>query len=339
MGRPNFLANFLPVDGVDGADALDLYAGLVLVELRALKVALARGGLAVGGDLLVVFDLRLVLLDERMLGRHDHVGRAKERVRPRGENAQFVAGGEGEIHFRALGAADPVALLHLDLFDEVHVVQAVEQFLRVVGDAQHPLGFHLAHHFAAAALAAPAHDFLVGQAHLAGGAPVDGHLHLVGQAVLKEFQKDPLRPLVVLGVGGGNFPVVVEGKADALQLRAETGDVLFRDDGGMDLVLDGVVLRRQAKGVVADGEEHVVALHAALAGDDVHGRVGARMAHVQARARGVGELDQGIELGLFMRFFRGEGVGVLPVLLPLLFHGVRGIGGYVLHLRRSSFPK
>ena len=63
------------------------------------------------------------------------------------------------------------------------------------------------------------------------------------------------------------------------------------------------------------------------------------MAHVQARARGVGELDQGIELGLFMRFFRGEGVGVLPVLLPLLFHGVRGIGGYVLHLRRSSFSK
>ena len=274
-----------------------------------------------------------------MLGRHDHVGRAKERVRPRGENAQFVAGGEGEIHFRALGAADPVALLHLDLFDEVHVVQAVEQFLRVVGDAQHPLGFHLAHHFAAAALAAPAHDFLVGQAHLAGGAPVDGHLHLVGQAVLKELQKDPLRPLVVFGVGGGNLPVVVEGKADALELRAEAGDVLFRDDGGVDLVLDGVVLRRQAKGVVADGEEHVVALHAALAGDDVHGRVGARMAHVQARARGVGELDQGIELGLFMRFFRGEGVGVLPVLLPLLFHGVRGIGGYVLHLRRSSFPK
>ena len=61
------------------------------------------------------------------------------------------------------------------------------------------------------------------------------------------------------------------------------------------------------------------------------------MANVQARARGIGELDQGIELGLFMRFFRGEGVGVLPVLLPLFFHGVRGIGGYVLHLRRSFF--
>ena len=137
--------------------------------------------------------------------------------------------------------------------------------------------------------------------------------------MLKELQKDPLRPLVVLGVGGGDLPVVVEGKADALELRAEAGDVLFRDDGGVDPVLDGVVLRRQAKGVVADGEKHVVALHAALAGDDVHGRVGARMAHVQARARGVGELDQGVELGLFMRFFRGEGVGVLPVLLPLLF--------------------
>ena len=331
--------DFLAVDGVHGADALDFHAGLVLVQLRALKVALAGGGVAVGGDFLVVFDLRLVLFEQRVLRRHDHVGRAKERVRTGGEDAQFVAGREGEVYLRALGTANPVALLHLDLFDEIHIVEAVEQLLGIVRDAQHPLGLDLAHHLAAAALTMAADHFFIGQTDLAGGTPVDGHLHFVSQALFKQLQENPLRPLVVFGIGGGNLAVVIKGETKALKLGAEAGDVLLGDDGGVDFVFNGVVFRRQAESVVADGEKHVVALHAALAGDDVHSRVGARMAHVQARARGVGELNQRVKLGLVVRFFGGKGVGILPVFLPLLFHGVGGIDGNILHVRRSSCPK
>ncbi len=38
----------------------------------------------------------------------------------------------------------------------------------------------------------------------------------------------------------------------------------------MHLVLDGIILRRQTECVPADGEKHVIPLHAALAGNDVH---------------------------------------------------------------------
>ena len=38
------------------------------------------------------------------------------------------------------------------------------------------------------------------------------------------------------------------------------------DDGGVDVVLDGVVLRGQAEGIKADGEQHVVAVHPASCG-------------------------------------------------------------------------
>ena len=55
-------------------------------------------------------------------------------------------------------------------------------------------------------------------------------------------------------------------------MAAERGDVVLRHDGRMDVVLDGVVLRRQAEGIVAHGEQHVLALHAVLARDDIHGR-------------------------------------------------------------------
>ena len=74
------------------------------------------------------------------------------------------------------------------------------------------------------------------------------------------------------------------------QLLAEVRNVLLRHDAGMHVVLDGVVLGRQTKRVVADGIKHVVALHAALARNHIHGGVAARMTHVQACAAGIREL-------------------------------------------------
>ena len=324
--------DFLAVDGVDGADAVDLNAGLVLGKLGALEVALLGGLVAVGGDGGVVGDLILVLLDEGMFGADDHVGRAKERIGPGGKHAQLlVLAGELEVHLRALAAADPVALLGLDRVDEIDMVQAVQQLLRILGDAQHPLALDPPHHLAAAALAHAAHDLFVGQAALAAGAPVDGHLGLVSQAVFQKFQENPLGPLVVGGVGGIDLAGVVEAEAQALKLLAEVIDVLFGDHGGMDLVLDGEILRGQAKGIITDGVKDVVALHAALAGDDVQRRVGTRMAHMQAISAGVGELDQAIVFGLAAVKLGIEHAAVQPTLLPFLFNLFGVVRGTLLH--------
>ena len=336
IGNPH--GNLPAVDGVDGPDALNLHAGLVLVQFRAFEVAFAGGLGPIGSDFVVIGDEVLMLFQQRMLRRHDHIGGAEEGVRPGGEDAQLVAGGEGEIHFRALAAADPVALLHLDPLDEVHGVQTVQQLLGVGGDAQHPLGLDLADHLAAAAFALAAHHFFVGQADLAAGAPVDGHFLLIGQARLEQLQENPLGPLVILLVRGGNFPVVIEGEAQALELRAEAGDVVVGHLGGVNVIFDGEVLRGQAEGVVADGEQHVIALHAALTGDDVHGRIGAGMAHVQARARGIGELDEGIELGLLVGFFGGKRMVLFPVCLPAGLDLLRVVDRNVLH-KSCSFAK
>ena len=60
---------------------------------------------------------------------------------------------------------------------------------------------------------------------LAGGAPVHVHLFLVGKPRLKQLQEDPLGPLVVLRVGGGDLPAPVEGDAQGLDLLFEPGDV------------------------------------------------------------------------------------------------------------------
>ena len=113
----------------------------------------------------------------------------------------------------------------------------------------------------------------------------------------------------------------------------------LRHHGGVDVVVDGVVLRGQAEGVPADGEEHVVALHAALAGDDVHRGVAARMADVQPCAGGIGELDQAVKLGLVGRIGRLKRALLLPDFLPFRLDGRRIVGGEFsfLHIENSLY--
>ena len=106
-----------------------------------------------------------------------------------------------------------------------------------------------------------------------------------------------------------------------MQLAGKVLDVIVGHLGGVDVVLDGVVLRGQAEGVIAHGEEHIVAVHAALAGHHIHGGVGAGVAHVQALPGGVGELHQGVKFGFVAVIFAAEGLFFCPFFLPLRLNG------------------
>ena len=258
-----------------------------------------------------------------MLRGEDHVGRAEEGVGAGGVDHQIIALGGVKGHLCAGGAADPVLLLGLHALDEVHLVQVVDETLGILGDLQHPLALFLPDDFRAAALADAVDHFLVGQHALAGGAPVHGHRGLVGQALLEQLEEDPLGPLVVAGVGGVHDAVPVEGIAQHLQLLGEVGDVVVGDLGGVDVVLDGVVLGGQAEGVIAHGEEDVVALHPALPGHHVHGGVGPGVAHVQALAGGIGELYQSVVLGLGVAGNGMVAAGLCPAVLPFAFDAVK----------------
>ena len=263
-----------------------------------------------------------------MLGGHDHVGGTEQGVRPGGVNLHRLSRRGLEGHLRAGGTANPVDLLRPHPLGVVHQIQIVDQPLGILGDFQHPLALDLADNLAAAPLAHAADHFFVGQHAFAGGAPVDRHFLFIGQPLLKQLEKDPLGPFVIVGIGGVDFPRPVEGQAQRLQLALEAGHIVFGHDFGMNVVFDGKVLRRQAEGVPAHGIQHVVSLQAALAGHHVQGGVGAGMTHVEPLAGGIGELNQGVELRLGRVFRSGEGVLLLPNRLPFLFNR----GGCVPHV-------
>ena len=90
-------------------------------------------------------------------------------------------------------------------------------------------------------------------------------------------------------------------------------------------MLNGSVLSGQAKGVKADGVQHIVAAHAGLTGHGIADGIVARVAHVQV-ARRIREHLEHVLLGLAGVGVDGKEVGVLPGLHPLGLNGLRVVG-------------
>ena len=100
----------------------------------------------------------------------------------------------------------------------------------------------------------------------------------------------------------------------------------------MDVVLDRIVFRRQAEGVVAHGEQNVLSLHPMFARDHVHRGIRAGMADMQAGAGGVRELDQCVKLLFIRAGFRLIKLLIRPDLVPFVFNGRK----IVFHFASSS---
>ena len=105
----------------------------------------------------------------------------------------------------------------------------------------------------------------------------------------KQLNKNPLRPAVVVGVAGLYLAAPVKTKSEAVQLLAVALDVGFGGDGRVLSGLNGVLFCRKAEGVKTHRVQHVKALVALKAADDVAGDVAQWVSHVQAGARRIGK--------------------------------------------------
>ena len=134
---------------------------------------------------------------------------------------------------------------------------------------------------------------------------------------VEELEEDPLGPAVVRRVGGVDLAVPVVGEAQGFDLSAEGVDVLLGGDGRMRAGLDGVLLGGESESVPAHRVKDVEPAHPLVAADDVGGRVAFRVADVQARAAGIGEHVEHVELGLAGDEVAGaERLLTLPAGLP-----------------------
>mmetsp|Transcript_36599 Transcript_36599/g.65494 ORF Transcript_36599/g.65494 Transcript_36599/m.65494 type:complete len:272 (+) Transcript_36599:2151-2966(+) len=226
---------------------------------------------------------------------------------------------DSELNARALASPDPIALHFLYGIIPLQLIQVLQQSVRIGGDLQHPLLHGDPDHRVIPALALPVDDLLIGEHGAECLAPVHGHLRLVRQPALQQLQENPLRPLVVLWIRGGNLPIPVVAEPQALQLLAEPVHILLRSDSRVRPRLQRILLRGQAERVPAHGVQNVKALHALVAGDDVGRGIALWVTDVQARSARVREHVQYVVLRLrCVHALRGaESFVVGPVLLPL----------------------
>ena len=322
---------------VDGVHHVATGKGTVLLE-GALGTLHGRDMLGVLDDLgdgLLVLRALDELVQARVLGSQDKEGDTEERVGTRGEDGDLtlvaldglaILVAQGKVDLGALGATDPVGLHLLDALGPAgELLQVVEQLLRVLGNLVVPLLKVALLGLGAAAPALALGNLLVGQNGLTSGAPVDRVLLAIDQALFPHLLKDPLTPAVVVGAASLDHAIQIVGEAHALHRGERLVHVLIRPGGSLRVVLDGGVLGGQAKGVKADGMQHVVAAHAGLTGHGIADGIVARVAHVQV-ARRIREHLEHILLGLAVVGVDGKEVGVLPGLHPLGLNGLRVVG-------------
>ena len=272
------------------------------------------------------------LVQTSVLGGQNKEGHAKEGVGTRGEDGDLalialdglaILVAQGKVDLGALGATDPVGLHLLDALGPAgELLQVIEQLLGVVGNLVVPLLEVTLLGLGAATPALTLGHLLVGQNGLAGGAPVDRVLLAVDQALFPHLLKDPLTPSIVVGAAGLNGTIQIVGEAHAPHRGERLVHVLIRPGGSLRVVLDGGVLGGQAKGVKADGVQHVKAAHTGLTGHGIADGVVARVAHVQV-ARRIREHLEHVLLGLGGVGVDGKEVLVVPRLHPPGLNGLR----------------
>ena len=124
--------------------------------------------------------------------------------------------------------------------------------------------------------------FLVGQHGAQGRAPIHRDFRQIGQPLLIEFPKDPLRPSHVLGIRGIDFPRPIIIHAQGLELPLEIFNVPFGGLARMGPGFNRVLFRGQAERVPSHGVQHVPAPHPFVAGDDIGRDVTFGMTHVES---------------------------------------------------------
>ena len=117
------------------------------------------------------------------------------------------------------------------------------------------------------------------------GHQLTGALPAVGEARFEEAQEDPLGPADVTRVVAADLAAPVVDRTEAPDAGLELVDAGVGERPRVRLVLDRGVLGGQPEAVEAHRRQHAVALHRAVADDQVAERVVADVAHVRRPAR------------------------------------------------------
>lgn len=95
--------------------------------------------------------------------------------------------------------ANPVSLLFFDTFWPIQSINIREESVSIFCDSEYPLTDGLFLDGSSAAFTLSIHDFFVCETSLAAWTEIYRLITLIGEPCLKELEKYPLRPFIILG--------------------------------------------------------------------------------------------------------------------------------------------
>jgi hypothetical protein len=134
-----------------------------------------------------------------MLRRDNHEGDSEEGVTSGRIDAEAVIGSlDREVDESTLRPSNPVYLLLLDILGIIDILQALEQLVCVLCDAEIPDLLRELNDIIVADIALAALGILVGEDNLAVRAVIDKCRIAEHKPVLEQLEEDPLGPLVIV---------------------------------------------------------------------------------------------------------------------------------------------
>ncbi len=269
--------------------------------------------------------------------------------------------GDGKIDFGTVAFSNPVLLHVLDALRPVQFIESLEQTFGVKRDAHEPLFEIAAFDFLGAAffVGTVSENFFVGADDFAMLAPPDLSVIVIGEALgiavgdngffplrfnfcgnrkfgdgatflqglvepcVIQAGKNPLGPLVILGIRRVDFLVPIVRQTEPFDLPTEIVAILLGGDCRVRSCLDGVLFSGKSKGVPAHRVQYVESLSAFVTANDICCCVTFRVSYMQARAGGIRKHVEAIILGLGFVFACFECLLGFPVGLPFGFYLLR----------------
>ena len=146
------------------------------------------------------------------------------------------------------------------------------------------MAHRLAHYIEPADFAFAIDNLFVGEHRPQLRTPVHRNFRHVGQPSLKQFQEDPLRPAIIVGVDRADLTLPVVGQTDTFHLAFERCDVLRRRHRGVNPRLHRILFGGEPECVPSHRMQHIEAPHTLIAGHDIRRGIAFKMTDVETRS-------------------------------------------------------
>ena len=203
----------------------------------------------------------------------------------------------------------------------IKVIKAAEKLFNILRNVEKPLLQIFLRDRMVATLTRAVNHLLICQDGFARLTPIHRSFLFVGQSIFVKLKKNPLRPFVILRIGGRESATPVKAESDRFHLSRKVFDRALRRLRWMHASLNRIVFSRQTEGIKSHRKEDVLTIHPRHARHNVKPGIRLDVPHMQPLARRIRKHDEVIKRITLLRRILAHfsGMTLLPTLLPFRF--------------------